>query len=121
MTAPHGSTQDISLRADVLVLGGGPAATWAALSAARAGAAVVLADKGYCGTSGAAAASNNNVWYVKDPAEYERHFTERFRSGGGLSERGWTEAVLERAVSDMQDVSAQRVRASERQRLDRLA
>ena len=101
MTAPHGSTQDISLRADVLVLGGGPAATWAALSAARAGAAVVLADKGYCGTSGAAAASNNNVWYVKDPAEYERHFTERFRSGGGLSERGWTEAVLERAVRQL--------------------
>ena len=31
---------------DVLVLGGGPAATWAALSAAREGARVVFADEG---------------------------------------------------------------------------
>ncbi|WP_261505257.1 FAD-dependent oxidoreductase, partial [Burkholderia multivorans] len=101
MTELHGNAGDISLRADVLVLGGGPAGTWAALSAARAGATVVLADKGYCGTSGAAAASNNNVWYVENPAEYGRHFAERFRSGGGLSERGWTEAVLECVVRQL--------------------
>ncbi|KAF0963604.1 FAD-dependent oxidoreductase [Rhodococcus sp. T7] len=31
---------------DVLVLGGGPATTWAALAAAREGARVVLADEG---------------------------------------------------------------------------
>ncbi|MEU2395471.1 FAD-dependent oxidoreductase [Streptomyces sp. NPDC007369] len=37
---------------DVLVVGGGPAATRAALEASRAGASVVLADTGYCGTSG---------------------------------------------------------------------
>ncbi|WP_373418886.1 FAD-dependent oxidoreductase [Rhodococcus opacus] len=42
----------LEIDADVLVLGGGPAGTWAALAAARAGARVVLADKGYCGTSG---------------------------------------------------------------------
>lgn len=50
--------------ADVLVLGGGPAGTWAAIAAARAGARVVLADKGYCGTSGATAPSGTGVWYV---------------------------------------------------------
>src|SRR5436309_3117178 len=44
----------LDLTTDVLVVGGGPAATWAALKAAQAGADVVLADKGYCGTSGAA-------------------------------------------------------------------
>jgi succinate dehydrogenase/fumarate reductase flavoprotein subunit len=38
--------------ADVLVVGGGLAATWTALSAAQAGGRVVLVDKGYCGTSG---------------------------------------------------------------------
>lgn len=42
----------IELDADVLVLGGGPAGAWAALAAAGEGARVVLADKGYCGTSG---------------------------------------------------------------------
>lgn len=50
--------------ADVLVVGGGPAAAWAALKAAGAGASVVLADKGCCGTSGATAAGGTGVWYV---------------------------------------------------------
>jgi succinate dehydrogenase/fumarate reductase flavoprotein subunit len=40
---------------DVLVVGGGPAGTWAAIKAAEAGADVVLADKGYTGASGATA------------------------------------------------------------------
>jgi len=83
-----------SLSADVLVLGGGPAGVWAAFEAARAGASVILADKGYCGASGAAAASNNNIWYVPDSTQYERHFQERYHSGGGLSERAWTYAIL---------------------------
>lgn len=86
---------DIHLRADVFVAGGGPAGTWAALAAARNGATVVLADKAYCGTSGAAAASNNNVWYVPDADDYLRHFEERFHTGGELSELSWTSNVLE--------------------------
>ena len=52
------------LEADVLVLGGGPAGAWAALAAAEAGARVVLADKGYLGTSGATAPSNTGTWCV---------------------------------------------------------
>ncbi|MEU7468762.1 FAD-binding protein [Streptomyces sp. NPDC044984] len=52
------------LTTDVLVAGGGPAATWAALRAARDGADVVLAGKGYCGTSGATASAGTGVWYV---------------------------------------------------------
>jgi succinate dehydrogenase/fumarate reductase flavoprotein subunit len=99
---------DIALRADVFVAGGGPAGTWAALMAARSGATVVLADKGYCGTSGAAAASNNNVWYVPDPNEYERHFKERFRSGGELSELSWTSQVLETAARQLRLLEALR-------------
>src|SRR5215467_13187040 len=41
----------VSATADVLVIGGGPAGCWAAITAAENGASVVLADKGYCGTS----------------------------------------------------------------------
>ena len=52
---------DLVLDADVLVLGGGPAGTWAAVKAAEAGARVVLADKGYCGASGATAAVGTGV------------------------------------------------------------
>ncbi len=101
MSDAHPVAASIVLQADVLVLGGGPAGTWAALSAARQGAHVVLADKAYCGTSGAAAASNNNVWYVSDPARHEAEFTERFLSGGSLSERSWTDALLQGAVQQL--------------------
>ena len=51
----------LETQADVLVLGGGPAGAWAALMAARAGSRVVLADKGYFGTSGATAPSNTGT------------------------------------------------------------
>lgn len=69
--------------ADVLVVGGGPAATWAALKAAEAGARVVLADKGYCGTSGATAAGGTGVWYVPpEPAAREAAMASRRASAG---------------------------------------
>ena len=48
-------TEREEMAADVLVIGGGPAATWAAVAAATAGASVILVDKGYVGTSGATA------------------------------------------------------------------
>ncbi|MGW8649503.1 FAD-dependent oxidoreductase, partial [Nocardia salmonicida] len=41
-----------SIETDVLVLGGGPAGLWAAVSAAATGARVVLVDKSRCGSSG---------------------------------------------------------------------
>jgi glycine/D-amino acid oxidase-like deaminating enzyme len=43
------------LSTDVLVVGGGLAGGWAATAAARAGASVILVDKGYFGTSGVTA------------------------------------------------------------------
>lgn len=52
----------LDLTADVLVIGGGPAATWAALKADETGADVVLTDKGYCGTSGGTASAGTGVW-----------------------------------------------------------
>ena len=45
-------TFDSELTADVLVIGGGPAGAWAELAAADEGASVVIAEKGYLGTSG---------------------------------------------------------------------
>ncbi|HHJ1299252.1 MULTISPECIES: FAD-binding protein [Pseudomonas] len=93
------------IQAQVLVLGGGPAGVWAALEAARAGASVALADKGYCGVSGAAAASNNNIWYVPDSTQYPLYFEEGYLAGGSLSEQSWVEAVLETAVRQLHFMS----------------
>src|ERR1700733_11864026 len=75
----------VTVDADVLVLGGGPAGCWAAIAAAETGASVVLADKGYCGTTGAAASAGVGVWYVKpDENAREEAIQSRETLGGWL-------------------------------------
>lgn len=87
--------------ADVLVLGGGPAGTWAAVSAAEQGARVVLADKGFCGTSGATAAAGTGVWYVDpDPRQREAAMASREKPGGYLQDRRWMSRVLDRTYAN---------------------
>ncbi|MGU3497261.1 FAD-dependent oxidoreductase [Mycobacterium sp. C31M] len=82
--------------ADVFVAGGGPAACWAALRAARDGADVVLADKGYCGTSGATASAGTGVWYVPpDPELRAQAIDGRDALGGELADHRWASRVLD--------------------------
>jgi succinate dehydrogenase/fumarate reductase flavoprotein subunit len=86
----------IEYDADVLVLGGGPAGTWAAINAAEHGARVVLADKGFCGTSGATAAAGTGVWYIDpDPALREAAMAGREKMGGYLQDRRWMARTLD--------------------------
>lgn len=99
VTPLHGSepANTIEYDADVLVIGGGPAGTWAAISAAGQGAEVVLADKGFCGTSGATAPSGTGVWYVPpDPARRARAMNSRWDLGGRLADPAWMRRVLDR-------------------------
>ncbi|MGC9671085.1 FAD-dependent oxidoreductase [Planosporangium sp. 12N6] len=92
----------VALSADVVVIGGGPAATWAALSAAESGADVVLADKGYCGTSGPTASGGTGVWYVEPrPAAREAAMASREGLGGYLADRRWMARVLEQTYENM--------------------
>jgi succinate dehydrogenase/fumarate reductase flavoprotein subunit len=91
-----------NLQADVLVVGGGPAGSWAAWSAAFAGASVVLVEKGYCGSSGSAACSGNGVWYVPpDPKAREAAMASREALGGFLANRDWMQRVLDRTYTNM--------------------
>ncbi|WP_437290838.1 FAD-dependent oxidoreductase [Sorangium sp. So ce406] len=95
----------LALEADVLVIGGGPAGTWAALAAAAKGARVVLADKGYCGSSGATAPSGVGVWYVPPVPELrEAAKASREGLGGFLADRGWMDRVLDRTWSSVNDL-----------------
>ncbi|WP_445548458.1 FAD-dependent oxidoreductase, partial [Frankia sp. CiP1_Cm_nod1] len=83
------------LHADVVVVGGGLAGTWAALAAARQGGTVVLAEKGYCGTSGVTATAGVGHWWVP-PREQDRAeaLRERQARAFGLGEESWMRRVL---------------------------
>ncbi|PZV37192.1 oxidoreductase [Mesorhizobium kowhaii] len=88
--------ETLELTADVLVIGGGLAATWAASAARRAGASVILVDKGHCGTSGVTATAGPGHWWVPpDPAELrETTIRNRLKSGFGLNDPEWMARVL---------------------------
>jgi succinate dehydrogenase/fumarate reductase flavoprotein subunit len=98
------TTDVLELTADVLVIGGGPAATWAALTARAEGARVLLVDKGFCGSSGVAAAATVGHWWVP-PAGREQAIVDRDAAGGYLSERSWMERVLEETWRRWPEVS----------------
>src|SRR5450432_889740 len=98
MTAVSGVEQppEVTLRADVLVIGGGLSATWAAITAAEAGVSVVLVDKGYCGASGVAATAGVGHWLVPpDFAAREAAMNARAVQGGSITDRSWQERVLD--------------------------
>jgi succinate dehydrogenase/fumarate reductase flavoprotein subunit len=90
---------------DVLVLGGGPAGTWAATSASAKGAKVLLADKGFCGTSGATAPSGTRVWIV-DPISRERVKSLRLIRGEHLNSNEWMESVLHQTYNNIKRLDA---------------
>ncbi|MBD2198607.1 MULTISPECIES: FAD-dependent oxidoreductase [Calothrix] len=89
------SETELQLTADVLVIGGGPAAAWAASAAAAQGVKVIIADKGYLGTSGAAAASGNGIM-APSPDNWEKVVSERYRIGKNLANLRWIERVIEK-------------------------
>ncbi len=86
----------LDIQTDVLVIGGGMAAAWAAIGAARHGAAVTLVDKGFVGTSGVTATAGPGHWWVPpDPKLREAAIDKRDQTSFGLADRAWMERVLE--------------------------
>ena len=95
-------SEQLTLSTDVLVIGGGPAATWAAIHARDAGADVILVDKGYCGTSGTTAPAGTGVWYViPDPEARAEAKASRETLGGNLAEHSWMDRVLDQTYANM--------------------
>ncbi len=92
--------------ADVLVIGGGPAGTWAAISASSKGAKVVLVDKGFCGSSGATAPSGTGVWYVPpDPAKRAAAMNSRWDLGGRLADPAWMRRTLDQTYANVNQLA----------------
>lgn len=96
----------LDLVADVLVIGGGPAASWAALAATEAGARVVVVDKGYLGTSGATAPTNTGTWFVPPGPGREAAIARRQLLNGGLAVPRWVDRTLEMAWQRLHELFA---------------
>jgi succinate dehydrogenase/fumarate reductase flavoprotein subunit len=63
-------------------------------------------DKGYCGTSGCAAASGNGVWYVApEPDSREAAMASREALGGFLSSRDWMQRVLDQTYTNVNQLA----------------
>jgi succinate dehydrogenase/fumarate reductase flavoprotein subunit len=86
----------LSLQTEVLVIGGGMAAAWAAIAAARAGASVILVDKGYVGTSGVTATAGPNHWFVPPNAEKRASaIAGRQAIASGLGDPEWMARIID--------------------------
>jgi len=86
----------LDLETDVLIIGGGMAAAWAAIAAAQAGVEVVLVDKGFVGSSGVTATAGPGHWWAPpDPKLRAAAIDKREPSTFGLAERVWAERVID--------------------------
>lgn len=88
------SVPTLTLSSDVLVIGGGLAGTWAAIAAAREGARVVLAEKGFCGTSGVTATAGPGHWWVP-PEQRQAAIDKRVTGAARLGDARWMARILE--------------------------
>jgi succinate dehydrogenase/fumarate reductase flavoprotein subunit len=106
MTDSGGGTVDDTTSTDVLVVGGGPAGTWAAVSAAERGVHVTLVDKGYCGTSGATASGGNNLWLIPPGPDRAAAIRQRQHAAGALTDAEWMHRVLDTCWRRIEDLAA---------------
>lgn len=91
-----------ALQSDVLVIGGGMAAAWAAIAAAQAGASVTMVDKGYVGTSGVTATAGPGHWFVPpDPEQRAAAIAQRQAIACGLGDPAWMARILEESFSTL--------------------
>jgi succinate dehydrogenase/fumarate reductase flavoprotein subunit len=91
-----GGLAPLRIETDVLIVGGGMAACWAGISAARAGAKVVLVDKGYVGTSGVTATAGPGHWWVSPEGNARSEaIKKRMAIGYGLADAGWMERIID--------------------------
>ncbi len=98
-----GTAEHAALGAGVLVIGGGLAGAWAALSAAEQGADVILVDKGYCGTSGVTATAGVGHWYLP-PAARAAEVAARSSAGGDLTDPAWMYRTMEVAWQRLPEI-----------------
>lgn len=96
----------ITLRGDVLIIGGGMAAAWAAIAAAQAGASVIVVDKGAMGTSGVTATGGPGHWWVPpDPALRREAVERQAEKALGLGDPEWMARILDLTWRHLPDIA----------------
>jgi hypothetical protein len=98
--------EPLDLATDVLVVGGGPSAAWAAITAAATGARVALVDKGFLGTSGATAPSNTGTWFVPPGDQRRTAIDRRLALTHGLGDPRWAHRTLDTAWEKLHALAA---------------
>lgn len=94
------------LRTDVLIIGGGMAAAWAAIAAAEAGAGVIVVDKGAMGTSGVTATGGPGHWWVPPDPALRREAVERQEARAlGLGDAEWMARILDLTWRHLPDIA----------------
>ncbi|WP_082393527.1 FAD-dependent oxidoreductase [Nocardia arizonensis] len=89
---------------DVLVIGGGPAGTWAAVSAAQAGARVILVDKARCGASGPTAFGRTSLWHIPPGPVREEAVRRAYAHGGHLGDPDRIHRVLDETYRRVEEM-----------------
>jgi succinate dehydrogenase / fumarate reductase flavoprotein subunit len=103
------ATAPTHIETDVLVIGAGGAGMYAALEAARAGAAVVLADRSLIGRGGATVMAQMTVAAAlgeQTPDHWEHHLSDTLAAGRGLCDERLAALLCEdgpRRLREMDD------------------
>ena len=103
------STNRVHLSTDVLIVGAGGAGMYAALAAARAGAAVILADKNMIGRGGATVMAQMTVAAAlaeQEPDTWEGHLADTLAAGRGLCDPALAEVLCRAAPQRMREMDA---------------
>ena len=85
------------MHADLLIIGSGVAGTYAALTALKAGARVVLATKGTL-SSGSTRWAQGGIAFPQGPDDLPGHLEDTLTAGRGLSEPQVVQGLLEEAL-----------------------
>jgi succinate dehydrogenase/fumarate reductase flavoprotein subunit len=95
------------LQADVLVIGSGGAGMYAAITAARAGASVLLVDRSLIGRGGATVMAQMTVAVAvgeEEPDHWEHHLADTLAAGRGLCDEGLSRLLCEQGPACIREM-----------------
>jgi succinate dehydrogenase / fumarate reductase, flavoprotein subunit len=98
---------DMKLKADVLVIGSGAAGMYAAITAARAGAGVLLVDRSLIGRGGATVMAQMTVAVAvgeEEPDHWEHHLADTLAAGRGLCDPALSRLLCEHGPARIREM-----------------